>query len=92
MTDRLFHRIEVLAAWIVFPCFVGTILLNVSFYWIGSLRPDPATNRIFAVHEHGTLYVVPSLGIASLILFWVGFGTLVALFGVGMWKRRLNSN
>ena len=81
---RLFVRV---AQVIVLPLVAATILLNVSFYWIGSQQPDPSSGRTFPVQEHGTLYVTPVLGELSLILFFAGLVALVVVVLAGFLKR-----
>lgn len=70
LSDKLRARLFRLI-WIAYPAlFVPMMLLHMSFYVSGSPMPDPATNRVYAVQEHGTLYVVPWQGELAMSLFW----------------------
>ena len=80
MTSNQFYRIarRVLGGSFVVSMVV-LFFLTVSIHRSGSLTPDLSTGRTYPVQEHGTLYVLPSLGIASTITVLVGLFSL-ALF------------
>lgn len=69
--------------------FIPMILLNVSFYWTGSLQPDPTTGRIYPMQEHGTIYVVVWQGELAMCLFWAFFVPFVLGFIVNPFRGRL---
>ena len=83
MTGNQFYRIarRVLGASFAVSMVI-LFLLTISIYRSGSLTPDPSTGRTYAFQEHGTLYVVPSLGIASTITVFVGIFSLALLLAL----------
>jgi len=70
-----------------FAVFAAAIF-DIWFMRTGSKTPDPATDRIFAVQEHGTLYVSPWLAHLEAILFFAGLAA-IALGAILVFWRKL---
>lgn len=54
---------------VTFCTIAGMLLLNLSFYFVASPVPDPASGRTYQVQMHGPAFVQPELGILSNISF-----------------------
>ena len=80
--------LPVICAWTVFPM----LALGLSFYWLGSLVPDPATGRTYPVHIHETMYVNPILGVLQITLFIVGAASFAGVLAIDFWERRNGRN
>jgi hypothetical protein len=63
-----------------FALFVPMMLMNLTFYYLGSPTPDPATGRTYPVQEHGILYVVPWQGELAQALFWAAGAAFLVFF------------
>jgi hypothetical protein len=90
VTDRIAILLMKLATVIAIPTMLATIALNLWFCKIGSLTPNPATGRTFAVQEYGTLYVTPTLGELSIMLFFVSYIAVVIAGAILLWLRDSN--
>jgi hypothetical protein len=82
---RLINALSLLYA----ALFIPMICMNLAFYRLGSLTPDPASGRTFAVQEHGTLYVLPWEGELALSLFWGAGFVFVLLIVVNPYRGRI---
>ena len=89
----LSDQARALAVKVFVACYVVLIVpmicLNLAFYRLGSLAPDPATGRTFPVDEHGILYVLPWEGELAQLLFWVACFTLALIVILNPYHGRL---
>ena len=61
--------------------------MDVWFMRTGSRTPDQKSGRIYAVQEHGTLYVSPLLAHVAAVLFFAGVTAMAVAAVLVLWRR-----
>lgn len=79
-----FKALGILVAALAIPM----LLLNLMFCRTGSLQPDVATQRVYPMQEHGTLFVVAWQGELAIGLFWAAVAAAVLAIIVNPYRGR----